>query len=755
MTSPSTSKNAVVIEESLEKLSVEEKVNLLTGGGWFETAEFAHADIAKVVMSDGPHGLRLQSRSSQDDANAGLATCFPPAVALGSTWDVDLARRIGIALGEECRKEGVHLLLGPGVNIKRSPLCGRNFEYFSEDPFLSGRFGAAWVTGLQSQGVGASLKHFAANNQESFRMTTSVEIDERSLQEIYLRAFEHVIRSANPWTVMCSYNRINGTYASQDEWLLKTVLREKWGYRGLVVSDWGAVVDRVAALKAGLDLEMPRSKRGPEELLASMVSGDTSVELLDTSARRVIELARKSQEMISLSSYDVEGHHALAREVAARSIVLLKNDAGLLPLEPGASQSIAVIGEFAKTPRYQGDGSSRVSPSRLDNAFDSLVAVAPAATFSFASGFPIDGTLPATSELHDEALEVARNADVVVAFLGLSADDESEGFDRLSIDLQPEQIELVRDIVAINPKVVVILSNGSAVKLSGWTEEIPVLVESWLLGQAGGSAIADVVFGRSNPSGRLTETISLKLEDTPAFLNFPGEYDRVRYGEGTHVGYRYYDKKDMDVSYPFGYGLSYTTFDYGDVEVRSGHDGIDVSLVVSNTGNRDGYETVQLYVGARNSKVPRALRELKAFSSVLVPKGESAQVSMHVDRSELAYFDPLASDWVVEGTDYAVEVGASSRDIRALEMVSIPGDDFLPELSLLSTYGEWMGQSRGGAALAALLEKFALQGRGITDVDSVAFKMIAGLRLQQFIDMFGLALSPEDLDGLLGSANRR
>ena len=744
-----------MIEESLEKLSLEEKVNLLTGGGWFETAEIAHADIAKVVMSDGPHGLRLQDQSSQDDANGGLATCFPPAVALGSTWDVDLARRVGVALGEECRKEGVHLLLGPGINIKRSPLCGRNFEYFSEDPFLSGRFGAAWVAGLQSQGVGASLKHFAANNQETLRMTTSVEIDERSLQEIYLRAFEHVIRTANPWTVMCSYNRINGTYASQDEWLLTTVLREKWGYRGLVVSDWGAVVDRVAALKAGLDLEMPRSKRGPEELLASVTCGDTSAELLDASARRVIELARLSQEMTPLPAYDVAEHHALAREVAARSIVLLKNDGRLLPLEPSASQSIAVIGEFAKTPRYQGEGSSRVSPSRLDNAFDSLVAASPAARFSFASGFPIDGTVSVTRELHDEALEVARHADVVLAFLGLSAADESEGFDRSSIDLQSEQIELVRDIVALNPKVVVILSNGSALRLSGWTEEVPALVESWLLGQAGGSAIADVVFGRSNPSGRLTETIPLTLEDTPAFLNFPGEYDRVRYGEGIHVGYRYYDKKVMDVSYPFGYGLSYTTFDYGDVEVRSGDDGIDVSLVVSNTGDCDGHETVQLYVGARGSRVPRALRELKAFSSVLVRAGESARVSLHVDRSELAYFDPLAHDWVVEGTDYAVEVGASSRDIRAIEIVSIPGGDFLPELTLLSTYGEWMAQSRGGAALAKVLERFDLEGRGITDVDSVAFKMISGFRLQQFIDMFALSLSQEDLEGLLQSARSR
>lgn len=743
------------VEESLANLSTEEKVKLLTGRAWFETWAFDDADVPKVIMSDGPHGLRLEGPRGTDGGTAEPATCFPPAVALGSTWDVDLARRVGTALGEECRTEGVHVLLGPGINLKRSPLCGRNFEYFSEDPFLSGRFGAAWIAGLQAQGTGASLKHYAVNNQETLRMTTSVEIDERTLHEMYLRAFEHVIRTADPWTVMCSYNRINGVYASQDEWLLTSLLREKWGYRGLVVSDWGAVVDRVAALKAGLDLEMPRSLRGPEELLASVASGETSTDVLDTGARRVIELAHKSRAMVPLDSYDAEGHHALAREVAARSIVLLKNEGRLLPLDPTSSRSVAVIGEFAKSPRYQGDGSSRVTPTRLDNAFDALVASAPDATFSYAPGFPIDGTVSTSRALHDEAVETARSADVVLAFLGLSAADESEGFDRPHIDLQPEQVELIRDIANVNPNVVVVLSNGGAVRLSGWSENVPALIESWLLGQAGGSAVADIIFGRSNPSGRLTETLPLRLEDTPAFINFPGEYDHVRYGEGVYVGYRYYDQKDMEVSYPFGHGLSYTTFEYGDVRVRGGDDGIDVSLVVANTGDHDGHEVVQVYVGARRSRVPRAPRELKAFASVHVRAGESANVTLRVDRSELAYFDPQAHDWVVEGLEYAVEVGSSSRDIRAVETVLITGDAFLPLLSVLSTYGEWMTHERGGPAFLDLLEKRELQERAIVDVDSAVFKMIAGFRLQQFIDIFRLSLSPEDIEGLVAKANAR
>ena len=736
------------VTQKLSALSLEEKIHITTGGAWFETFAVDHADVSKVVMSDGPHGLRLEGPRQANISTARAATCFPPAVALGSTWDVSLASRVGEALGEEARVEGVHVILGPGINLKRTPLCGRNFEYFSEDPFLSALFGEALVNGIQSQGVGTSLKHFAANNQETLRMTVSAEIDERTLHEMYLRAFEHVIRNANPWTVMCSYNRINGTYASENEWLLTTLLREKWGYQGLVVSDWGAVLERARALRAGLDLEMPKSFKGPKELAASIEVGSTSIEQLDTAVRRVLELAERASQVEPLDTYNVHEHHQLAREVGARSIVLLKNEDSLLPLDPTGGLKIAVVGEFARTPRYQGDGSSRVTPSQLDNALEAL-AIDSNAQITFAPGFPIDGTVSSTSELHDEAVAIAKDADVVLAFIGLSAIDESEGYDRQHIDIQPEQIALIKSLLKVNAKVVVILSNGSAVKLSGWSDEVPALVESWLLGQAGGSAIADVLYGRVNPSGRLTETLPLRLEDTPAFENFPGEHDMVRYAEGIFVGYRYYDHKKMNVSYPFGHGLSYTTFSYENFEAKSLNGGIEVSLNVRNTGEHDGHEIVQLYVSSPKSRVARAPQELKALASVYVKSGEVVPVTLTVKRSDLAYFDIQAHDWIVEGLNYIVHVGASSRDLRASTTVAVAPDNFYPRLTMNSTFAQWMEHELGGPALKAALAKYELREEGIVDVDSIIYKMASGFRLQQFIDLFRLPLTSEDIEILL------
>lgn len=507
---------------------------------------------------------------------------------------------MGAAIGVEAAIENVAVVLGPGINIKRSPLCGRNFEYFSEDPILSGILGAASVRGIQSKGVGTSLKHFAANNQEFDRMRASSDVDPRPLREIYLRGFERVVKDAAPWTVMCSYNKLNGVWTSEDPWLLTSVLRDDWGFDGLVVSDWGAVNDRVVGVAAGLDLEMPASGgRTDAQLVAAVRAGTLPESVLDTAAARAIDLVRKAGERPAIARpLDVDAHHALAREAAGRSIVLLKNDGALLPLS--ADQMVAVIGAFATEPRFQGAGSSLINPTRVDNALDELRVVG-GENVSYAAGFAVEGGAVEASgrtaeELRAEAVSVARTADVAVLFLGLPAAQESEGFDRDHIDLPAEQLAVLDAVLEVNPRVVVVLSNGGVVALP-FADRVPAIIESWLLGQAGGGAVADVLYGAVNPSGKLTETVPVRLEDNPSFGNFPGEFGHVRYGEGLLVGYRWYDAKGLDVTFPFGHGLSYTTFEYTGATAEVGADGgIVVRLDVTNSGDRDGREVVQVYV---------------------------------------------------------------------------------------------------------------------------------------------------------------
>ncbi|HEU0256301.1 MAG TPA: glycoside hydrolase family 3 protein, partial [Microbacteriaceae bacterium] len=572
------------IRRTLDTLTRQQKVSLTSGASFWRTKPVPEASVPALVLTDGPHGVRMQAG---DGEHLGLtesvpATCFPPAAALASSWDPALVRRVGEALGEEARAEGVQVLLGPGINIKRSPLCGRNFEYLSEDPYVAGVLGAALVQGIQQRGVAASLKHFAANNQETDRLRVSADVDERTLREVYLRGFQRVVAKARPWTVMCSYNGINGVRVSEDRWLLTTVLRDEWGFDGLVVSDWGAVVDRAAALEAGVDLEMPSRAAADMELTAALDAGRVSEAALDQAAARVLTLIERTTPAAGSSSPDADGydrvaHHALARETAARCVVLLKNEGDLLPLDPDTN--VAVIGEFARTPRYQGSGSSQVVPTRLDTALDEIRRIA-GRDVPFAPGFalpgaptgdggPTAGGASAGGSLLDEAVAVARAAETVVLFLGLPASDESEGFDREHLNLPPEQTALLDAVLAVNSTVIVVLANGGVVRVSGWDERVPAILEGWLLGQAGGGAIADILFGRVEPSGRLAETIPARLEDTPAYLNFPGENYHVRYGEGLFVGYRWYDARDLAVSYPFGHGLSYTQFDYGDVVVEA------------------------------------------------------------------------------------------------------------------------------------------------------------------------------------------
>ncbi|WP_401000075.1 glycoside hydrolase family 3 C-terminal domain-containing protein [Agromyces sp. GXQ0307] len=717
--------------EIVAALTTEQKAALTSGESFWTTKEVGA--VPSIMLTDGPHGVRKQDESADHLGMAASvpATCFPPAVALGSSFDPELLERVGVALGEESRAEGVGVLLGPGINIKRSPLCGRNFEYLSEDPLVSGVLGSALVRGVQSQGVGASLKHYAANNQEDDRMRVSADIDPRPLREIYLRGFQRVVEDEQPWTVMCSYNRVNGIAASENRFLLTEVLRDEWGFDGLVVSDWGAVTDRVAALAAGLDLEMPANGgRSDAQVVAAVESGELDESVLDTGARRAVELAQKAVAGADpAATYDVDEHHALAREAAANSIVLLRNEGSLLPLAPEAS--VAVIGEFARTPRFQGGGSSHVNATRVDAALESIREVVGADAVTFAPGFTIDGSDAAG--LADEAVAAAAAADVAVLFLGLPASLESEGFDRRDIELPAEQVELVERVLAANPRTVVVLSHGGVVRLAPFADRVPAILETWLLGQAGGSAVADVLYGAVNPSGRLTETVPVRLQDTPAWGNFPGEHGHVRYGEGLLVGYRWYDARDLEVTYPFGHGLSYTTFEYGDAVVASDDDGLLVRVPVTNTGERDGSEVVQVYTSLPGSTVARAPRELKGFAKVALAAGERREVEIRVRRIDLAYWDTRVDLWIVEGGDYTVEVGASSRDIRSVATVEVEADPVRIPLTLESTIGEVMAHPVAGPivgqALAAMAADLLGGGESTGEAGEAPAETAGGLGL--------------------------
>ncbi|KYH46038.1 glycoside hydrolase family 3 C-terminal domain-containing protein [Branchiibius sp. NY16-3462-2] len=724
------------------ELTLQEKADLTSGSDLWHTTAIERAGIPALMLTDGPHGLRKQRG---DSSVAGLAdsvpaTCFPPAVGLGCSYDPDLARRVGVALGVESAIEDVAVILGPGINIKRSPLGGRNFEYYSEDPLVAGVMGAALVEGIQSQGVGASLKHFAVNNQETDRMRVSADVDPRPLHEIYLRGFHRVVTQAKPWTLMCSYNRINGTYSSENEWLLTTLLRDQWGFDGLVMSDWGAVNDRVAGLPAGLDLEMPSSGgQSAARLVAAVEAGTLAETAVDTAAGRVLDLVRKAgARPAAAGPLDVDEHHALAREAAARSIVLLKNDNDLLPLD--RTRRVAVIGAFAQQPRYQGAGSSLINPTRLDNALDQLQH-REFEHVSYAAGFDLKQEADAEA-LRAEAVSTAADADVAVVFLGLPAEEESEGFDRTHIDLPADQLELLDAVVAANPDTVVVLSNGGVVALP-FDDKVPAIIEGWLLGQGGGSAIADVLVGDINPSGKLTETIPLRLADNPSYDNFPGSGGHVRYGEGIFVGYRGYDHRDLPVAYPFGHGLSYTTFEYGEPTVELDTDGaVVVTVQIRNTGSTAGREVVQAYVSLANSAVERAPRELKGFASAQLQPGESAPVHITIPRDDLAYWDVRLDRFVVEGGDYEIAVGSSSRDLRGSSVVTIEGDADRVPLTMNSSLEELLAHPVAGPIV-----------REAAPVDQDTLTLMGSLPIGRLTRFPGVPVTQEMIEQLIAVAN--
>lgn len=654
------------IKEIIQQMTLEEKASLCSGKDFWHMKGIEKFNIPSLMLTDGPHGLRKQEEGAD---HLGIqesvkSTCFPTAVGLASTWNRSLIKKMGEALGKECQSEGVSIILGPGANIKRSPLCGRNFEYFSEDPYLSSEMAAAYIKGVQSEGVGTSLKHFLANNQEHRRMTVDAIIDERTLREIYLASFETAIKQAKPWTVMASYNKVNGKYVSENGYFLNDILREEWGFDGFVVSDWGGVNERVDALVNGLDLEMPPSgKIGEQKIIAAVKNGELSEEVLDKVVERLLSVIKKALENKRNNiTYDKETHHQLAREIARESMVLLKNDDEILPLKK--NDKIAVIGEFAISPRYQGGGSSHVNPTKLDNILDEIQKVSDEKIL-FAKGYDLASD-EADHNLVNEAKEVAKQAEKVILFVGLPDRYESEGYDREHMRMPDNHLQLIEVISEVNPNTIVVLSNGAPVEMP-WINRVKGLLESYLGGQALGGAIADLLYGIANPSGKLAETFPVKLSDTPSFLNFPGERDKVEYKEGIFVGYRYYDKKEIEPLFPFGYGLSYTTFEYNNLTIdkkeMNDTETAKVTVTVKNTGLVPGKEIVQLYISAVESQVIRPEKELKGFEKVELQPGEEKTVTFILDRRSFAYYNVDLNDWHVETGEYNILVGKSSKEI--------------------------------------------------------------------------------------------
>ncbi|WP_341799750.1 glycoside hydrolase family 3 C-terminal domain-containing protein [Naumannella halotolerans] len=652
---------------------------------------------------------------------------------MGSSWDVSLLQRIGEALGTEARALGVDILLGPGVNMKRSPLCGRNFEYLSEDPLHAGALGAGWVRGIQVKGVGASVKHFAANSQETDRLKISAEVDERTLREIYLPAFEHIVTEVQPATVMCSYNRINGVHASRNRWLLTEVLRDDWGFEGYVVSDWGAVSDSVESLAAGLDLEMPpRGNGSVAPLLAAIDDGRLSEETLDLAVSRILTTHDRLRAARSeLPQPDFEAHHSLARQAASAGSVLLTND-GILPLDPDGQGTIAVVGELARTPRYQGAGSSHINPTRLDLALDAI-SRATARPVTFEAGYRLDG------ERDDEVLATAtRNAQeaaVVVLFVGLPDAAESEGFDREHLDLPEAQLALIEALSTRDVPVVVVLSNGAVVDL-GPVADASAILEMWLGGQASGSAAADLLFGISEPGGRLAETVPLRLSDTPAYLNWPGSDHVVLYGERVYIGYRWYDARELEVRFPFGHGLGYATFAYSDLEVVVPDPQTaqaTVRATITNTGERDGSEVVQLYLAPHSARVDRPVRELRGFEKVRVPVGESRTVEFELGERDFAYWGEQG--WTADPGEYTIAVGPSSRSLPLTETISLDVELKRAPLTGESSINEWLADPVGSGLMRQALAATS-EGSPIPATDEV-FRVAGGMPLETFVGFSG------------------
>lgn len=669
--------------ELIAQLSLEEKAQLCSGKDYWHLHGIDKLQLPSVMVSDGPHGLRKHNdkKEKTDIMGSVPAVCFPTASCTAASWDEDLLFEMGQALGEECLAEKISVLLGPGVNMKRSPICGRNFEYFSEDPYLAGKIAAAFIKGVQSKGVGTSLKHFAANNQETRRMTVDTVADERTLREIYLPAFEIAVKEGKPWTVMNAYNKLNGKYCAENEWLLTKVLREDWGFENVVVTDWGAENEIDKGIAAGQNLEMPGSDGlGAARLVEAVNYGFLSEEALDARVDEILDLILKANDSLTDTTYDKAAHHALAKKIAENSMVLLKNEGGVLPLKAG--QKVAVIGEMAKFPRYQGAGSSQINAKQIDNAYGAFLAAG--VNVDYARGYDLKHDATSIPML-EEARFTAKHADVAVVFIGLTDEYESEGFDRSHMGIPQSHVDLVRAVSAANPNTVVVLSGGSPVEMS-WEPKVKAILNAYLGGEAGGSAVVDLLTGKANPSGKLAETYALRFRDNPAFVNFPGKLRSVEYRESIYIGYRYYDKRDLPVRYPFGHGLSYTAFEYSGLKLSrkklKDTETMTVKFKVKNVGDVPGAEIAQLYVGDDESTVFRPVKELKGFKKVFLAPGEETEITLTLDKRAFAYYNVGLGDWHVESGKFTISVGASSRDIRLTGKVEVVStvDAEIPDL---------------------------------------------------------------------------
>ena len=712
-------------EMLLTQLTLEEKAKLCSGQDFWHLEGIERLGLDAVMVTDGPHGLRKQGAAADHlGANKSIpATCFPTASGLASSWNRELMHEVGEALGEHCAEENVTVLLGPGMNIKRHPLCGRNFEYFSEDPLISGEIAAALVSGIQSKGVGACLKHFAVNNQEFGRMYMDAIVDPRTLREIYLKGFEIAVKKSAPWMVMCAYNRLNGEYCSEHNWLLNEVLRDEWGFDGAVVTDWGAANDRVLGVQSGLDLEMPSSGGINDKLvLRASEKGELSETDLNKTVLRNLCISLAGAQLPECNpNIDLDAHHQLARRAAVESCVLLKNTSSLLPIN--TSKSVALIGSFAKKPRFQGAGSSQVRPTRIDTLFDALSESIE--NLVYAEGFNAKHS-ELDQELIDEAVAAAKACSVAVVYAGLPGIYESEGFDREHMRLPEQHNLLIQAVVQANPKTIVVLANGAPVEMP-WIDQVPAVLEGYLAGQASGSAIADILVGLANPSGKLTETFPLSLEDVPSNIWFPGEKRQVQYREGLYVGYRYFDSANRPVLFPFGHGLSYSSFTYSDAVISTGAvladlanpTPIKVSVTLTNTGAVAGAECVQVYRHALNSRIYRPDQELCGFAKVFLQPGEKSTLTVQISSADFAYFDQGLNKHNIEPGQYELRIGASSRDIRqTLELViENPNKQTSaqPSLEAQSCLGPQLDQ----AAIQVPDEAFALMlGRRVPNGES-------------------------------------
>lgn len=709
------------VKKVIAQMTLEEKAGICSGADFWHTKGVERLGVPQMMVSDGPHGLRKQNLEADHlGINESIkAVCFPAGCATASSFDRELLYTMGQALGNECQAEGVGVILGPAVNIKRSPLCGRNFEYYSEDPYLASEIAANQIKGVQSKNVGTSIKHFLANNQEHRRMTSSSEIDDRTLRELYLAAFEGAIKQAKPWTVMCSYNRINGVYAAENKTYLTDVLRKEWGFDGFVVSDWGAVNDRVADLAAGLDLEMPSSNELTDKMIVEAVkNGSLDEEVLDKAVENVLNIVERFESTRdSEAVFDRDADHELARKVAEECIILLKNN-GALPLKK--EEKVAFIGEFAKAPRYQGGGSSHINSHKIESAWDvAQQCDTLKGNVQFAEGYSTKEDIVDEAKIA-KAVALAKTVDKAVLFVGLPDSYESEGFDRSHMKMPEAQNQLIEAVAAVNPHTIVVLHNGSPVEMP-WVDKVDAIVEAYLGGQAIGGAVVNILYGNANPSGHLAESFPIKLQDNPSYLYYIGEGDKVEYREGVFVGYRYYDTKEMDVLFPFGHGLSYTSFTYNNMVVSQSKikdtDTLEVKVDVTNTGSVKGKEVVQLYVAPPKSEmVIRPVHELKGFEKVELEPGETKTVTFQLGKRAFAYYATDLKDWYVESGKYDIELGQSSRNILLNREVEVKSTvRYGVKVTLDTSIGDIMKMPKGKELLQTLMDSYRNQDIGEED----------------------------------------